>query len=576
MVICKICGNIYKNNISLGKHVSRSHKMPTKDYYDTYVLNGAIPICEICMKQVFKYNNLEKGYSLCCCRKCAAVKGKRTNLKRYGVENVFQLEEVKEKSKRTNIKNLGVEYPSQSLEVRKKVEQTNLDKYGVDCNLKLESTKEQIKQTNIKKYGVEYVTQSKQVKEKIKQTNIKKYGVEHALSSKEVQDKRKKTNLKKYGVENAACSSIVKEKIKSIRKDKFIKTIIKGERLEYCSMVTDTKEYINSTVRNIYQFKCNYCNNIFTANICNGNQPRCPKCFPKQVSGLEQKIADILSDHSIGFEQNVRHIISPYELDIYISSKKIAIETHGLYWHSEQQLLHKRGSCLPKKYHLLKYQLCLEKNIQLFQFFEDEILYKYDIVRAIILNKLQRSTTLCGARQCNLDYVDNKVANIFLENNHLHGKNYGKKINIGAFFMGSLVGLMSFKHGNISRKVIDWELDRFCCLTGCSIPGLASKCFKKFMRENSNVKKVVTYADLRFATGNVYEHLGFTFIKQTVPNYYYVVGGRRKHRFSYMKSKLKEKLSIFNPELTEYENMLNNGYDKVYDCGHLKYELNIK
>lgn len=575
MVTCKICGNIYKNNNSLSKHVSRTHKMTTKKYYDTYILNGAIPVCEICMKQVFKYNNLEKGYSLCCCHKCRAEKGKRTNLKRYGVENVFQLKEVKEKSKQTNIKNLGVAYPSQSLKIREKIKQTNLNKYGVDCNLKLETTKNQIKQTCLKKYGVEYIGQAEEIKEKSKQTNLKKYGTEYALSSKKVQNKRKETNLKKYGTENAASSSVVKEKIKKIRKDKFTKLLTTGARLEHCSMTTGTEDYTNSTLRNVYQFKCNYCNRIFTSNICNGHQPKCSRCFPKQISKLEQKVVDMLSDHVIDFQQNIRHIIPPYELDIYISSKNLAIETHGLYWHSEQQLLHKRGNYLPKNYHLLKYQFCFEKGIQLLQFFEDEINYKYNVVKAVILNKLQKSTSLCGARQCSLEYVDNKVANIFLDNNHLHGKNYGQKINIGAFFAGNLVGLMSFKHGNISRKVTEWELDRFCCLITYNIPGLASKCFKKFIKDNSNIKKIITYADLRFASGAVYNYLGFVLVKRTVPNYYYVVGGVRKHRFSYMKSKLKEKLDIFDPQLTEYENMLNNGYDKVYDCGHLKYEFNI-
>ena len=34
-------------------------------------------------------------------------------------------------------------------------------------------------------------------------------------------------------------------------------------------------------------------------------------------------------------EQRVRDIIPPYELDIYIPDKKIAIEYDGLHWHSE-------------------------------------------------------------------------------------------------------------------------------------------------------------------------------------------------------------------------------------------------
>ena len=39
--------------------------------------------------------------------------------------------------------------------------------------------------------------------------------------------------------------------------------------------------------------------------------------------------------------RNRRNIISPYELDIYIPEKKVAIEYDGLYWHSTKNL--KRG-----------------------------------------------------------------------------------------------------------------------------------------------------------------------------------------------------------------------------------------
>jgi rubredoxin len=40
------------------------------------------------------------------CRKC---KMKKNNLEKWGVENPFQLESVKEKSRKTNLENFGVE-----------------------------------------------------------------------------------------------------------------------------------------------------------------------------------------------------------------------------------------------------------------------------------------------------------------------------------------------------------------------------------------------------------------------------------------------------------------------------------
>jgi very-short-patch-repair endonuclease len=62
--------------------------------------------------------------------------------------------------------------------------------------------------------------------------------------------------------------------------------------------------------------------------------------------------------------ENSRKIIQPYELDIYIPKKKIAIEFNGLYWHSSERK--------EKDYHYQKYKKCKEKGIKLIQIFEDD------------------------------------------------------------------------------------------------------------------------------------------------------------------------------------------------------------
>ena len=39
----------------------------------------------------------------------------------------------------------------------------------------------------------------------------------------------------------------------------------------------------------------------------------------------------------------------------------------------------------------------------------------------------------------------------------------------------------------------------------------------------------------------------------------------------FQKHKLKDKLENFDSDLTEVENMINNGYNRIYDCGNLKF-----
>ena len=39
-------------------------------------------------------------------------------------------------------------------------------------------------------------------------------------------------------------------------------------------------------------------------------------------------------------------------------------------------------------------------------------------------------------------------------------------------------------------------------------------------------------------------------------------------RYKFQKHKLKHILNVFDESLTEWENMINNGYDRVWDCGN--------
>ena len=91
--------------------------------------------CEICgfENKISKANytiNIKNG-GFYCCKKCSRTKFKNTCIEKYGVENVFQLDSIKEK-----------------------IKDTNLYKYGVDNVLKLEENR--IKASNIvRKHNIE-------------------------------------------------------------------------------------------------------------------------------------------------------------------------------------------------------------------------------------------------------------------------------------------------------------------------------------------------------------------------------------------------------------------------------------
>lgn len=264
--------------------------------------------------------------------------------------------------------------------------------------------------------------------------------------------------------------------------------------------------------------------------------------------------------------KNNRKLIYPYELDIVLPDKKIAIEFCGIYWHSEVKK--------DKNYHLLKLNLCNEIGYKLITIFEDEWINKKDIVKNRLRHILNLSNDKIYARQCIIKEIDSKESSEFINIYHLQG-NVGSVLKLGAFYKDELVAVMTFSRPSIAkgRKINyseSFEIARFCM--NKNIVGIASK-FLKYFQRTYEWDEIYSYADRRWSEGNLYKKLGMEFVKNTKPNYWYFKGTKRYHRFKFRKSVLSSKLNNFDPNLTEYENMLNNGWNRIWDCGNVLYKI---
>ena len=159
--------------------------------------------CDYCGK-IFKinynnYNNKTKnGKSTTCCNDVKCMKQKRllATQEKYGVDNVFQLEDIKEKMKNTNLERYGVENPHQNEEIKIKVDNTNLIRYGCKNVFQNEEIKDKIRETNLKNLGVEYPTQCESVKDKIRKTNFKNYGFDYPSQNQDYFNKHKNNGFK--------------------------------------------------------------------------------------------------------------------------------------------------------------------------------------------------------------------------------------------------------------------------------------------------------------------------------------------------------------------------------------------
>jgi hypothetical protein len=292
----------------------------------------------------------------------------------------------------------------------------------------------------------------------------------------------------------------------------------------------------------------------------------CVKCT-SSVSSVEKYINDfIINELNIMTIQSSRSIIEPQQLDIYIPSHNLAIEYNGLYWHSEKFIYN--------NYHLDKTLGCENKGIRLIHIFEDEWLNKEYIVKSRLKNILGLTNDKIYARQCNIKYITKSDKDIFLNKTHLQGS-VKSSVNLGLYYNDELVSVMTFNKPRlgIGAKFDGYELSRFANKLDTNVIGGASRLLKHFINAY-NPNEIRSYADRRWSDGGLYNTLGFDEVKTNKPNYWYIVGKARKHRFNFRKSKLSD--DGFDTEnLTEHEIMLNRKIYRIYDCGTITYKKTL-
>lgn len=171
-----------------------------------------VVLCSSCKGNKVKFIGFVQGYNSYCNKKCAAnnkqtlEKRKKTVLERYNVENVLQIDKIREKIKTTTLERYGVEYASQSNEIKTKTKDYFSKKFKVDNPSKLDKNKKaakerinlkKMKQGVKKKYNVDSVFELKSIQSKVKQTNIKNFGVDNIFKTIDFKKKYKSNKVSK-------------------------------------------------------------------------------------------------------------------------------------------------------------------------------------------------------------------------------------------------------------------------------------------------------------------------------------------------------------------------------------------
>lgn len=170
--------------------------------------------------------------------------------------------------------------------------------------------------------------------EKCKDTSLKKNGIENWRNY----EKAKKTLQEHYGTSCALNLADARDKAALALKKKSYEMMLKSKLDEPAfsfEAYASSKEHHEKL-----KFKCKRCGKVFKSIHVNGIHQKCPSCFPKTegTSNEEKELKEFIESLLAGkheIEVNSRRVIAPLELDLYVPSKRLAIEFDGLYWHSD-------------------------------------------------------------------------------------------------------------------------------------------------------------------------------------------------------------------------------------------------
>jgi len=319
----------------------------------------------------------------------------------------------------------------------------------------------------------------------------------------------------------------------------------------------------------IYTFTCCRCNQSFEHRIRRSRIPTCPTCNATG-SQFQRDVADFLESENVNFIENDRSVLDNAELDFYIPKHDFAIECDGIYWHSEI------GGGKGRDYHVSKTRNCEAQGIQLMHVFEDEWKHNQDIVKSVFRAKLGLIDRILYARNTDIRQLNTNQEREFLESHHLMG--YAPSTTAwGLFHDDTLELVCTFGHIRFSNQP-GHELIRLCTRRNTIVVGGFSRLLNHHIKEMAPCR-IISYADRRWSCKrtSAYPRVGFEHVKTSDPGYWYFTTHplKRFHRSNFTKQTLVENHGA-DPNKSEFENMVEMGYDRIWDCGQLKFEWRSK
>lgn len=383
----------------------------------------------------------------------------------------------------------------------------------------------------------EWFIGSKEGRAKTKATMLERYGSENPMEVPSIREKQIATNIERYGRESPNQAHISeetaailndKDKLGAMVKDRFFDDVAE-ELGVHQSSVQRACAHLGIKVK-------------------------------RTTSKAEMEIISLLESYDIKVEHGVR-LISSREIDIYLPDYNFGIEYNGMYWHSEEFRYN--------NYHQEKSLMYKDIGVLLMHVWEDD--WNDERKKQIVINKILAKVGVIDreqARKTTVGKLTTSEAREFFDANHIQGHVNGTCYIGLRDREGEVVACMTM------REVEDgvWDLSRFA--SSKQVVGGFSKCLSHF-KKLYEWKSIFTFASLDYSHGQMYESTGFVNEGVTAPNMWYMKRGQwiRMGRRRFIKSSLHKKLDNFDPDLSEKDNMRQNGYTIIHDSGSIKYTL---
>lgn len=243
------------------------------------------------------------------------------------------------------------------------------------------------------------------------------------------------------------------------------------------------------------------------------------------------------------------------ELDFYIPSLKLAIELHGEYWHSEKF----KGNT----YHHEKQKLCEGNGVKLIQLFQHELENRYDFWVSYF-SSIGNVFPL-NARELELREVGKAEEKDFFERAHPQGYNGSSKCF--GLYDGELL-VMAASFGKPRFGNYEYELIRMSTLLGFRVRGGASKLLRHAINE-LGITELVSYCDLSYGSGGVYEALGFKETNLSLNYFWFNSRSFQIKQYNMVRGKQTMELlgDAYDKNISIEENLRANKWLKVYRAG---------